>query len=379
MSRDSCKGHIRITSHIAARRSSSTPTATVMARDRPGGGVAVACARAGPHRALAVAVWSCEVAGFYFLFHPSVADADARAAAGWTYGALATIAACSFVMSCALDPVARRMEDGTEETFAMTLYCRFCDGRVRRGAKHCRECDKCVDDFDHHCKWLNNCVGGRNYGWFFALVCATCAQIAGQVATGAGLLAWCATAPSEAKAYVRSNATYVGNGVGFVSLIVGVCVYVALGVALLWVVGELFAFHVTLCWKRMSTYEYIVAERAIAADAREQAIERGEDADAIMVRTSVCRLCRLPEAYAPERPEKSSEAAAPPKESKKSGVFSPRKLSLNTSKPTSTKDERHVEPDTPPPVRREEALNHFDAELQKLSDARGQSRRARKD
>lgn len=107
------------------------------------------------------------------------------------------------------------------------------------------------------------------------MVCATCAQIAGQVATGAGLLAWCATAPSEAKAYVRSNATYVGNGVGFVSLIVGVCVYVALGVALLWVVGELFAFHVTLCWKRMSTYEYIVAERAIAADAREQAIERG--------------------------------------------------------------------------------------------------------
>ena len=146
-------------------------------------------------------------------------------------------------------------------------------------------------------------------GRFLALVTGATVQIGGQTACGACLAAWLAANGDEAKRYVNERARYAGNGVTHASLIVGVCAYVALGMGLLYVVGELFAFHATLCWRRMSTYEYIVAERAIAADARAAAIERGEDGSDVQVRTSVCRLCRLPEAYAPDREENGAEDA----------------------------------------------------------------------
>ena len=56
-----------------------------------------------------------------------------------------------------------------------------------------------------------------------------------------------------------------------------------------------------LCVKRLSTYDYILAERAIASEAKATATARGENSSEIEVMTSVCRLCRLPEEYAPER------------------------------------------------------------------------------
>ena len=324
------------------------------------------------HQMTAAAAWTCETIGFYLLFVPSVVNDSLRWACAGTYGALALTAACAFVVSSGTDPSAAPVGG---EAVEEGLYCRFCDARVRRRAKHCRDCDKCVDDFDHHCNWLNNCVGGKNYRSFFVLVCATFAQVAGQMACGAGLAAWCASDPARARAYVNGEARYVGNGVGFASLIVGLCVYMVIGIGLLYVVGELLVFHLALARKRLSTYDYIVAERAIAADLKAKALERGENADDIVVRTSVCRLCHLPNEYVPARPVKEERDAKSTKR-EGSGIFSPRRLSL-TSKPSGvTEDTNGDDMDSPPPLRREEALGKFDAELQKLSDARGSERKS---
>ena len=336
------------------------------------------------HQTAAIIVWTCEVLGFHLLLAPSIDDDGARLATSIAHGCACFVVACAFVAATAIDPGWRATSAATRSSSnAAPLFCRHCDSNVGKRAKHCRECDKCVDAFDHHCKWLNNCVGGRNYGAFFALVSCATAQVATQTACGAYLAAWCAAKGDEAKRYVNEQARYAGNGVTYASLIGGLCAYVALGMGLLYVVGELFAFHATLCWRRMSTYEYIVAERAIAADARAAAIERGEDGSDVQVRTSVCRLCRLPEAYAPEREESApktpkapkaikTKAAEPPSSSsakERGGLFSPFKSRASESKIFTD------EPDSPPPVKREEALGRFDETLQALSDARGATRK----
>ena len=101
-------------------------------------------------------------------------------------------------------------------------------------AKHCRTCDKCVGGFDHHCKWLNNCVGEKNYKSFFALVCAVFLR-RDKSLRGAGRSGMVRVNAREARAYVANEARYAGNGVTYESLIVGLCVYLVLGVALLYV------------------------------------------------------------------------------------------------------------------------------------------------
>merc|ERR1712159_985665 len=104
------------------------------------------------------------------------------------------------------------------------------------------------------------------------------------------------------------------------------------------------------------------------------------------VMTSVCRLCRLPEEYAPDRAARGKPTAKvkakaktaskpepepkPTDSSSRGGVFSP-----SQSRTRSRVFEE--EPESPPPLSREEAFDEFDSELQKLSDARGASRRAR--
>lgn len=45
-------------------------------------------------------------------------------------------------------------------------FCYICESQVASKSKHCSLCNKCVASFDHHCKWMNTCVGGKNYKWF---------------------------------------------------------------------------------------------------------------------------------------------------------------------------------------------------------------------
>ena len=332
-------------------------------------------------------VWTCEVLGFYLLFVPSVEDASARLGVMIAYGALAMTATCAFFAAAATDPKARVVagddgkDDDDDATKAKMLYCRFCEATVYAGAKHCRDCDKCVDGFDHHCKWLNNCVGVKNYRSFFVLVSATFTQVSGQVVSGAYVLGWCASDVDRAKAYIATNASYVGRGVTYASLIGGICAYMALGCGLLYIVGELLTFHLALCYKGISTYDYIIAERAIAADLRALAVEQGEDPTDIVVRTNVCRLCYLDEAYAPEKPSARASAPGTARETTKSAGIAVKKAAKAQVKADKVKAKDTTQgagqkrDESPPPVKREDALGEFDEELQKKSDARGASRK----
>lgn len=338
-------------------------------------------------------VWSAETLGFYLLLAPTIRDAHARFRTGVivVYSICIGVAACAFVVSAGTDPAAKVLHDeknadkSSQPPPQQLLFCRYCDGNVAKGAKHCRDCDKCVDGFDHHCKWLNNCVGRKNYKSFFTLVCAVFAQASAQLTLAGYLLVWCAVDFDRTEAFVRDEGKYVvSSGITAESLVGGLVAYIALGTALMWVVGELFTFHVVLCWKRISTYDYIVAERAIAADLRQAAMERGESGDDVAVRTNVCRLCRLPEEYEPEKsPERErggeksfvacvgcdkdddgeTKAPAPPPQQIPSRSF------------VVAAAERDVEPETPPAMSKEEALGKFDAELQKMSEARGRTRK----
>ena len=203
---------------------------------------------------------------------------------------------------------------------------------------------------------------------------------------GAGALGWCAVNAREARAYVANEARYAGNGVTYESLVVGLCVYLVLGVGLLYVVGELFTFHVILCVKRLSTYDYILAERAIASEAKATAMARGENSSEIEVMTSVCRLCRLPEEYAPERAArgkptakvkaKAKTASKPEPEPKPTDSSARGGASLAVAIAHAIARVRG-RARIAAAVESREAFDEFDAELQKLSDARGASRRAR--
>lgn len=342
-------------------------------------------------------VWSAETLGFYLLLAPTIRDAHARFRTGVivVYSICVGVAACAFVVSAGTDPAAKVLHDEknakndkSSSSPEQLLFCRYCDGNVAKGAKHCRDCDKCVDGFDHHCKWLNNCVGRKNYKSFFTLVCAVFAQASAQLTLAGYLLVWCAVDFDRTEAFVRNEGKYVvSGGITAESLVGGLVAYIALGTALMWVVGELFTFHVVLCWKRISTYDYIVAERAIAADLRQAAMERGESGDDVAVRTNVCRLCRLPEEY---EPEKSPERRREREEGEKSECVACVGCDKDDDDGGETKApapplpsrsfvvataERDVEPETPPAMSKEEALGKFDAELQKMSEARGRTRK----
>lgn len=338
-------------------------------------------------------VWSAETLGFYLLLAPTIRDAHARFRTGAivVYSVCVGVAACAFVVSAGTDPAAKVLHDEkkageSSQTPTTLLFCRYCEGNVAKGAKHCRDCDKCVDGFDHHCKWLNNCVGRKNYKSFFTLVCAVFAQASAQLTLAGYLLVWCAIDFDRTEAFVRDEGKYVvSGGITAESLVGGLVAYIALGTALMWVVGELFTFHVVLCWKRISTYDYIVAERAIAADLRQAAMERGESGDDVAVRTNVCRLCRLPEEYEPEKSpererggkgEKSFVACVGCDKDEDTGSTKAPAAPLSLpSRSFVVAAERDVEPETPPAMSKEEALGKFDAELQKMSEARGRTRK----
>jgi hypothetical protein len=94
-------------------------------------------------------------------------------------------------------------------------------------------------------------------------------------------------------------------------------------------------------------------------------------------------LCHLPEEYAPERAArarktppttpraiKTNAAGTSSSTKERGGVLSPFKSRERTSKRVAD------EPESPPPMKREDALGHFDETLQALSDARGATRKS---
>ncbi|KAE8679717.1 putative protein S-acyltransferase 20 [Hibiscus syriacus] len=134
----------------------------------------------------------------------------------------------------------RKQDPPNEQDNEDALFCTLCNAEVRKFSKHCRSCDKCVDCFDHHCRWLNNCVGQKNYITFISLMAISIVWLVMEAGVGIAVLVRC---------FVNKK---------------GMAVCTAVSVLACVPLGELFFFHIILIRKGITTYEYVVAMRAMS-------------------------------------------------------------------------------------------------------------------
>lgn len=157
-----------------------------------------------------------------------------------------------------------RKEDGTAEqdgTPEEALFCTLCNSEVRKFSKHCRSCDKCVDGFDHHCRWLNNCVGRKNYLTFISLMAASVLWLVIEAGVGIAVLVRCFVSKHSMEAEIVDR---LGNGFSRAPFAAVVAVCTAVSLLACVPLGELFFFHMILIRKGITTYEYVVAMRAMS-------------------------------------------------------------------------------------------------------------------
>ncbi|KAG2585668.1 probable protein S-acyltransferase 20 [Panicum virgatum] len=146
------------------------------------------------------------------------------------------------------------------------LFCTLCNAEVRKFSKHCKSCDKCVDGFDHHCRWLNNCVGRKNYFTFLALMTTSLLWLAIEIGVGIAVLVICFTNKNSE----RIIQDKLGNGLPRPAFATIVAFFTLLSIVACVPLGELFFFHMILIRKGITTYEYVVAMRAMSEVAQEE-------------------------------------------------------------------------------------------------------------
>lgn len=145
------------------------------------------------------------------------------------------------------------------------LYCCFCKCKVHKRSKHCGLCNKCVSDFDHHCKWLNNCVGGSNYKNFFRLINV------GFVFTAyhSAIALWVFLSVLAESGFPKSapaGSYFVGvDRTGLLVALMSSCALAAFASTMLF---HLIVFHLYLQNKKLSTYDYILIQRAKKAEVQ---------------------------------------------------------------------------------------------------------------
>lgn len=149
-------------------------------------------------------------------------------------------------------------QDGTGED---ALFCTLCNAEVRKFSKHCRSCDKCVDGFDHHCRWLNNCVGYKNYVTFISLMAASSIWLFIEAGVGIAVLVRCFVNKNSMESEIVDR---LGNGFSRAPLATVVAICTAVSLLACVPLGELFFFHLLLIRKGITTYEYVVAMRAMS-------------------------------------------------------------------------------------------------------------------
>ncbi|ESQ56020.1 hypothetical protein EUTSA_v10024657mg [Eutrema salsugineum] len=141
------------------------------------------------------------------------------------------------------------------------LFCTLCNAEVRKFSKHCRSCDKCVDCFDHHCRWLNNCVGRKNYITFISLMAASLLWLLIEAAVGIAVIVRVFV---NKKGMETEIVNRLGNGFSRAPFATIVSLCTAVSILALFPLGELFFFHMLLIKKGITTYEYVVAMRAMS-------------------------------------------------------------------------------------------------------------------
>jgi len=213
---------------------------------------------------------------FFLVFVPLLEENENRIIAALGYGILLTAVIVGWIVSSSTDPVDKTIWSLLQATpreypSGELLYCCFCKCKVHKRSKHCRVCNKCVGDFDHHCKWLNNCVGGANYKVFFFLINAAAALTAFHSGWGVKIVidAWKdEDFPSSARASALFSGMHRNSLLSllFISTILSGCVCVLL--------VHLLMFHIYLISKKLSTYDYILLQRAKAVEKQEKKEKR---------------------------------------------------------------------------------------------------------
>ncbi|GAB4847805.1 hypothetical protein Ancab_026868 [Ancistrocladus abbreviatus] len=141
------------------------------------------------------------------------------------------------------------------------LFCTLCNAEVRKFSKHCRSCDKCVDGFDHHCRWLNNCVGRKNYATFISLMGISLIWLIIEAGVSIAVFVRCFVNKNSMETEIVDR---LGNGFSRAPFAAVVAVCAAVSMLACVPLGELFFFHMILIRKGITTYEYVVAMRAMS-------------------------------------------------------------------------------------------------------------------
>ncbi|XP_022727539.1 probable protein S-acyltransferase 19 isoform X2 [Durio zibethinus] len=155
----------------------------------------------------------------------------------------------------------RKQEGAAEHGSEDALFCTLCNAEVRKFSKHCRSCDKCVDGFDHHCRWLNNCVGHKNYVTFISLMAISVVWLVMEAVVGIAVLVRCFVNKKGMETEIIDR---LGNGFSRAPFATVVAVCTAVSILACVPLGELFFFHIILVRKGITTYEYVVAMRAVS-------------------------------------------------------------------------------------------------------------------
>ncbi|KAK4484335.1 hypothetical protein RD792_006912 [Penstemon davidsonii] len=158
----------------------------------------------------------------------------------------------------------RKSDEAADLEGEDALFCTLCNAEVRKFSKHCRSCDKCVDGFDHHCRWLNNCVGRKNYVTFISLMATSLVWLVIEAGVGVGVLVRCFVNKRHMQAEIVDK---LGNGFSRAPFATVVAVCTAVSMLACVPLGELFFFHIILIRKGITTYEYVVAMRAMSEPA----------------------------------------------------------------------------------------------------------------
>ncbi|XP_057955185.1 probable protein S-acyltransferase 19 isoform X2 [Malania oleifera] len=148
---------------------------------------------------------------------------------------------CNFKILCALfvheDCCKQEAVAGQQGTGEDALFCTLCNAEVGKFSKHCRSCDKCVDGFDHHCRLVI------------------------EVAAGIAVLV---RSFVDKKSMETEIIDRLGNGFSRAPFVAVVAVCTAVSLLACLPLGELFFFHMLLIKKGITTYEYVVAMRAVS-------------------------------------------------------------------------------------------------------------------
>lgn len=124
-------------------------------------------------------------------------------------------------------------------------FCKVCKVFVTSSSKHCQICKKCIQAYDHHCKWLNLCIGSKNYRFFFLYIFASLSSDLTILIT-------------LIKISTLDLFLSLQTIVDYLTVLITITIF-AISLVLSSVKLFIFVFHLGICLKGTTTYQYNLA------------------------------------------------------------------------------------------------------------------------